>query len=227
MISVRFLLIVGMLSAVAAGQAANESRYRVILENETVRVYSLELPPRFRAPSFQNAHDVVWVALNDAQVQFALRDKDPVTIGFRSGDARFFRSFATERVVNSDTVTFRAVVVELKARGLSAFACGCGSSAERELCGCPEAPHLPELWAVGLGKVTFSGTWLGPGEGFRGGGARDDSLLIAITALDLRDDDDQPHPLQLKSGEVTWLAAGNHRLRNTGSEPARFISVEF
>ncbi len=221
------LFAVAVVWVAAAGQMASESRYRLILENETVRVYRLELPPGFRAPSFQNAHDVVWVALNDARVRFVMRDKDPVTIDFRAGDARFFRSFATERVVNEAAAAFRAVVVELKARGLGSLACGCGSGAERALCGCAGSPPLPELWAVGLGRLTVAGSTLAAGEGFLGAGTRDDSLLIAITPLELRDQGRQPRILQLQPGAVVWLAAGEHRWRNFGAASARFITVEF
>ncbi len=220
-------LAMAVASVAAAGQTANESRYRGIFENQNVRVYSLELPPQFRAPSFQNQHDVIWVALNDAPVRFVLRDKYPVTIDFRAGDARFFHSFATERVVNEGAAPFRAVVVELKARGLASLSCACGSSAERALCGCSNAGHLPELWAVGLGKVTVAGTTLRPGAGFTGDSPRDDSLLIALTPLQLRDAGDHPQALRLQPGEVAWLVAGAHRFRNDSGMAARFITVEF
>lgn len=213
-----------------AGQSSREAKFRPVFDNDSVNVASLELTPRFHAESYQNTHDVVWVALNDGVLSFADSENQKTAVNFRPGDARFFRSFHAKSLSNLGETTFRGVVVELKARGL-VTTCGCGASAQETVCGCPEAAHLPQLWAVGLGGITLAGTVLAPGERFRSAVERDDTLLIAVTALVLRDGDATltaaAEAMRLQPGEAAWLKSGLHRLQNVGNAPARFVTLEF
>jgi hypothetical protein len=215
-----------LLSAIAlVAQLPNEARFTPVFENSQVAVYSLELPARHRASAFQGTHDVIWLALNDATVSFAGRDRSSAA-ELKTGDVRFFPEFQLASVSNTGGVAAKGVLIEIKARG-DMPACGCSAAVERSVCGCGGG-HLPALWALGFGKITLGGTTLRAGQSFLGSSYRDDMLLVAVTDLDLKDDAaSQAAEIRLAAGEAKWIPAGAHQFRNVASEGARFVTVEF
>jgi hypothetical protein len=219
-----FLSLLASFSA-SFGQAP-ATRFDSLLENKQVSVFSLDLPHGRRASVFQNTHDVIWIALNSARVTMADRNGDTTAISFQSGDARFFPSFRTVSIANDGGDNFRGVLIEMKQRGL-ASSCDCDGAVEKAVCGCARAAPLPRMWAVGIGSVVLGGTTLAPGESFQRTANRGDTLLVAVTALSLVDEAATGARIDLRSGEVRWIQRGVHKFRNTGSAPARYITLEF
>ncbi len=214
----------------APPQGGGPIRYRPVLDNETVSVLALDLPPRARAASYQNQHDVLWIGLNDATVNFIDGEQRSIEVQFRPGDVRFFRSFSVQQVANRGGGTFRGVMLALNSRAAgSGGACGCGSQVEQAVCGCPNAVPLPKLWAVAVRDVTIAGTALAAGDGFPSAVPRGNTVLVAVTPVELRDDQGSAQPafIRLAAGEAHWLPAGTHRLSNIGKGNARFVTVEF
>ena len=226
----RVLAIVAVAAALAA-QTSREVRFETRFENEQVEVYWLDLPARAHARVFQNTHDVIWIALNDGEATFSRSLHDDVHSALRAGDVRLFTSFQVETVSNPGDTPLRAAVVQLKRRGLVSSGCGCSGEAERAVCGCAGAAHLPPLWALVLGQLTFAGTQLDAGQAFASSARRDDMLLVAIAPLQMRDlsvtDPENAGDVRLAPGEAKWLKAGRHRFQNTGEAALRFVTVEF
>lgn len=219
-----FLLLAGLMCA----QSDKRARYQQMLENDYVRVFNLELGPGYHAPAFQNLHDVIWVALDDNSLTLVPVDGERSRVQFKPGDARLFRSYKVREFFNDSGAPFRGVVVELKQRGLTSEGCGCLGDIERAVCGCGQAEHMPPLWAVGIGSITLAGSTLAPGQSFTSASHRNDSLLIAITPLQIEDTHgDDPVDVRLQPGEVQWLKEGNHQFKNMGSGTARFVTIEF
>jgi len=204
------------------------ARYEPVLENNYVDVFQLKLGPHFRAPLFQNVHDVVWVALESSTPSFVMASGQKVRTGLAAGDTRFFPSFSVRSVVNDSTETLEAVVVTIKPRGQGTGRCGCAGDAERSLCGCVGAKSMPALWAVSMGRITLAGTTLAAQQSFERTSFRNDSLIIAITPLEIRDTAGEAGgEIVLPAGGVGWMKAGAHRLKNSGSREVRFVSIEF
>jgi hypothetical protein len=217
-------------------QTNRAERFRPTFENERTAAFTLDLAPKEYAQVYQSSHETLWIALDDATVSFTHSEKTETKVQFKTGDTRFFPSFQAKSVVNNGGTNFRAALVEIKSRGLTSGGCGCMGDSEKAVCGCANAAHLPELWAVGMGQITLAGTKLAAGDGFRGAGRRDDMLLVAVTDVELRDeanDNDRAAApnlipnLTLKSGEAAWVPEGRHRFRNVGTQAARFVTIEF
>jgi hypothetical protein len=204
---------------------APPTRFDPLFENQLVSVFALDLPPGRRASVFQNTHDIVWIALSPGRVIISARDGAATPIPFHSGDARFFPSFRTAAITNDGAETFRGVLIQIKPRGL-ASSCDCDGDAQRAVCGCARSAPLPEMWAVGIGSLVLGGTTLAPGQAFQRAGPRADTLLVALSPLALADDASGA-AIHLHAGEVRWLDLGVHKLRNTASAPARYITLEF
>ena len=164
-------------------QESKEARFQPVFENDTVNVDAIEISPGFHAPLFQNTHDVVLIALSGGRLAFVSDGGKVQEVTFRAGDTRLLRSFQARTLENRGDGRARALVVEIKKRGLISPGCFCSSSVERAVCGCASATSLPELWAVGVGSLMLSGATLAPGEGYRHGMRRNDMLLAAISPL--------------------------------------------
>ncbi|MGZ4832896.1 MAG: hypothetical protein ACXVZQ_08210 [Terriglobales bacterium] len=222
------VVIVALIWVATAQAQFQNTRFDPIFENRQVSVFALNLPHGGHASIFQNTHDIFWIALAAAHVTVIDADGNKTAVAFAMGDTRFFPSFTTRSISNDAADSFRAVLVEIKLRGL-ASACDCDSGAQRSVCGCPRAAPLPPMWAVGIGQIVAGGTTLAPGESFRSIGERADTLLVAVSHLTLVDDA-QPSSsvtIELRPGNVLWLPAGPHKLRNLGATPARYVTLEF
>jgi hypothetical protein len=116
-------------------------------------------------------------------------------------------------------------------RGLASGGCGCTGKVEKAVCGCGNTIHLPEFWALVVGRITLGGTRLSPSESTQGAEARGDTLLVAVAPLQLRDEAGQRAEagprLTLAAGEVRWEKEGRHQYRNIGTGVARFVTIEF
>jgi hypothetical protein len=221
-----------LILSIVATAPAQSPRFEPVLENRQVSVFSLDLPPGRRASVFQNTHDIFWIALSPGRITMSDRDGNKTPVAFRPGYTRFFPSFRTSSITNDAAEPFRAVLVEIKPRGLTS-SCDCDGAAQRAVCGCPRAAPLPAMWAVGIGRVVIGGTTLASRQSFDSASERGDTLLVALSPLTLADDARTTSPdaarttINLRAGEARWLPAGLHKLRNTGSTPARYVTLEF
>ncbi|HEU5451088.1 MAG TPA: hypothetical protein VFU76_03835 [Terriglobales bacterium] len=216
-----------LLASACLAQSAKEARYQELLDNNIIHVDSIEIPPGFHAPVFQNTHDVIWIAVDGAALTFRPPEGEPLEISFHAGDVRLLRSFAVRQVVNRGSTPARSVIVQLKARGVLSPGCYCSGSVEKAVCGCGGAPALPDVWAVVVGNITLSEATFQPGEGYRHGTRRDDSLLVAVSPAVVQDSMAGADPFTMKAADVKWLPAGIHQLRNAGDAPAKLVTIEF
>jgi hypothetical protein len=220
----RICLLIFAISTIARTQSL---RFEPVLENRQVSVFSLDLPPGRRATVFQNTHDIFWIALTPGRVTMSNRDGIQTPVNFQTGDTRFFPSFRTSFITNDAAEPFRAVLVEIKWRGLTS-SCDCDGAAQAAVCGCPRAEPLPAMWAVGIGSVVVGGTTLAPRQSFASAGNRADTLLVAVSPLSLADEvSANASTVPLRPGDALWLPAGLHKFRNAGDSPARYVTLEF
>ncbi len=214
---------------------AAASKYRLIFQNQYVEVFDLELDRDRQAPIHDNLYDVLWIALDGANLE--LQGVDGTReLELGAGDLRIFQKHAMKSLLNKTGGTIHAVVIYL--RHGSGFAnCGCLSEVERAICGCSDAGHLPDIWALAGSEFTLSQATLQPGDALREISERDDTLLVALRPLDLKHEVNAGQReewapsastlIHLDTGEVEWLQKGKHHLTNESNKPARFISIEF
>jgi hypothetical protein len=219
------------------GAAQQGPKYQLILQNHAVRVFDLELPSGRQAPARDNTHDVFWIALDDTTLEIDQRGSGKKQFRMWSGDAHFLPARTVQAIVNLNRDPVRAVLVEVRQRGLTGGGCGCTGDVESAICGCSRAVRLPLFWALVLGDLTLSGVTLPPSEAVEQQRDRGDTLLVAITPLALlhhRNEGQEwewipsaPTAVSLKAGEVAWIARGKHHLRNHGTTTVRFLTLEF
>ncbi len=225
-------------SALLTAQAAVQmpaAGYASLLDNARLHAYRLELPPSAPMPVYAANHDQVWVALSPARLSLQRSDGHVEQAELAPGAARFFPAEQVKTVTNQTGTGVELVVVELKQSPDAAQACHCTGVVARTVCGCRGTVRLPSLWAVSLGSVVLSGTTLNPGQSCCTPVPRGDTLVVAITPLDLgyevlgasTPESASSHTrLALRPGDVAWLRAGTRELVNSGNAPAQFVSIE-
>jgi hypothetical protein len=85
---------------------------------------------------------------------------------------------------------------------------------------------------------TFDRVELTPGKVMEDASSRNETLLVALNALRLRDvinnSDEgepsnygQPHTIKLEAGQTVWLQPGMHQITNSGGSKASLASIEW
>jgi quercetin dioxygenase-like cupin family protein len=223
------LLILPLLTAFAAApevEITSEPSHHLVLENEYVRAFLVEVAPNKATLLHRHHHDYVFVTLGDSHVSNEVADKPPVEIKLADGETRFSPGNFAHVARNLSDRPFRNVTIELLQDDKTRTA--------------------PSPWPMEGGDKDFTGGHLKvlfirdgaraslielePGATVPSHRHDNPHLLVAISDLDIRSDVEGmgPMPGKFKSGDVKWLPGGyTHTLKNMGTSVARFVTLEF
>jgi quercetin dioxygenase-like cupin family protein len=222
------LLLIPFLAAQTTSEVeiTSEPSHHLVLENEYIRVFKVEVAPRASTLMHRHPHDYVFVTLGDANVSNEVEGKPPVDLKLTDGETHFVPGNFAHVAKNFSDQPFRNVTIELMQ--------------DEKLRQTPS--HWPEengekTFMGGRSKILFvkdgvrvSEVNLEPGAVVPSHHHDGPHLLVAVTDLDIRSDVEGtgPMPGKFKSGDVKWLPGGyTHTLTNVGKSPARFATVEF
>jgi quercetin dioxygenase-like cupin family protein len=230
-----FVLLILLSPFLAAQVAAEveitaEPSHHLVVENEFVRAFKVEVEPHTATLMHRHRHDYVYVTLGDAHVSNEVEGKPSVDVKLADGDTRFVSGDFAHVAKNVSDQSFRNVTVELmkdeKMRSVPS------RWSEHEKDGKDET-----IFPGGRIKVLFlkdgsrvSEVTLDPDGAVPSHHHDGPHLLIAVTDLNLRSDIEDGESIAAKSnaGDVKWLPGGyTHTLTNVGKNPARFVTVEF
>jgi beta-alanine degradation protein BauB len=106
---------------------AEEHHHHLVLENEYVRVFHVEVAPHSETLYHQHDMDYVFVTLGDSAVESVRVGGKPVKLELKDGDTRFTKGGFAHKAVNLGDKPFVNVTVELKtvsAKEEGAATCG-------------------------------------------------------------------------------------------------------
>jgi quercetin dioxygenase-like cupin family protein len=203
-----------------------EPSHHLALENEYVRVFKVEVAPHAATLMHRHRHDYIFVTLGDADVSNEVEGKPAVELKLADGETRFAPGNFAHIASNLLDEPFRNVTIELLQDD--------------------KMKQAPSPWPESSGEKRFPGgqvkllfvkdgvrvseTELEPGATVPSHHHDGPHLFVAVTDVDLRSDVEGKGPTEgkFKSGDVKWLPGGDtHTVTNTGTKPARFVSVEF
>jgi quercetin dioxygenase-like cupin family protein len=224
-----FLLCLAILALQAAApeiEVIAEPHHHLVLENKSVRVFNVEVPPHTDTLMHWHRHDYVYVTLGDAEIVNAVKDKPPVTLKLRDGETRFAQAPFAHIARNLGDQAFRNVTIEIleddslrhstahgeEDRGLQVFHGG-----TQEILFVKDGIRVSEFELQPGGVVPMH----------HHGGPH---LLVAVSDLDIRSEvqGQGAMPGHFKSGDSKWLPGNySHTITNTGTQPAKFVTLEF
>jgi quercetin dioxygenase-like cupin family protein len=221
-------------STPAEVELTNEPHHHLVLENECVRAFQVEVPPHDATQMHRHRHDYIYVTLGASDLSNEVAGRPPVSLKLQDGETHFTPGNFAHIARNLADTPFRNVTVEFlqdekakqappwdEERGLHVLNAG-----------------TQEILFVKDG-VRVADIQLQPGGSIPRHHHAGPHLVIAVTDLELRSDVEAKAATpaqsksgsargQLKSGDVKWVPGGfTHTLTNIGKQPARFITLEF
>jgi len=203
-----------------------EPRHHLTIENKSVRVYYVEVPPHGDTLMHWHRHDYFFVSLGPSDIINAVKDKPPINRKFQDGETGFASATFAHIARNLSDQPFRNVTVEVledetlrnstakwdEDRGLDILEGG-----SKEIVMVKDGIRVTEFELQPGGVVPMHHH---PGP----------HLLIAVSDLDIRSNvpGQGPMPVHFKSGEAKWFPRNySHTVTNTGKQPAKFVTLEW
>lgn len=90
-----------------------EPRHHLVIENEFVRAFAVEIAPRDRTLCHLHPHDYLLYVVGDGDIVSAARDEEPKKLSYRDGECELLEAGMVHVVENLGDTAFRNVVVEL------------------------------------------------------------------------------------------------------------------
>jgi beta-alanine degradation protein BauB len=207
-------------------EITNEAHHHVVLENQYVRVFQVEVAPRESTLMHWHRHDYVFVTLGASDVSNEVKGKPPVGLKLQDGETRFVPGNFAHIARNNATTPFRNVTIELLQDEKARTRAPAPWDEERGVHVLNEGTQEILFAKDGARVSEFE---LQPGGSVPSHHHSGPHLVVAVTDLDLRSDvkGQEPMPGHFKSGDVKWLPGGyTHTLTNIGKQVAKFVTVE-
>jgi oxalate decarboxylase/phosphoglucose isomerase-like protein (cupin superfamily) len=224
-----FCLLATLLAAQATApevEITAEPHHHLTLENKSVRVFNVEVPPHADTLMHWHRHDYIYVTLGASEVVNAVKDKAPITVKLQDGETRFSPAAFAHIARNLTDRPFRNVTIEILE-----------DATLRDSTAKWDEDRALDILQGGTRQILFvkdairvSEVELQPGAMIPKHHHTGPHLLVAVSDLDLRSDVDGqgPMPAHFKSGDSKWLPGNySHTVTNTGKQPAKFVTLEF
>ncbi len=196
-----------------------EPSHHLILENEYVRVFKVEVAPHAQTLIHRHDHDYIFVTLGDSEVENTVTGKMSIQLKLQDGDTRFLMGGFSHTARDLSDQPFRNITIELLRE-------------TNHTAGTDYAPSTDPAQKVLFiqDKVRTSEIRLAPGAALARHEHKAPHLVVALTDLNFRSDVEGKPPAEIhqKPGDIKWVPGGfTHTLTNIGTTEARFITLEF
>jgi oxalate decarboxylase/phosphoglucose isomerase-like protein (cupin superfamily) len=224
-----FCLVATLLAAQAVApevEITAEPHHHLTLENKSVRVFNVDVPPHADTLMHWHRHDYIYVTLGATEVVNAVKDKPAVTVKLQDGETRFSPATFAHIARNPTDQPFRNVTIEILE-----------DESLRQSTAKWDEDRALDILQGGTRQILFvkdgirvSEFELQPGGVVPMHHHTGPHLLVAVSDLDIRSDvaGQGPTPGHFKSGDSKWLPGNySHTVTNTGKAPAKFVTLEF
>ena len=211
----------------AAVDITAEPHHHVVLQNQYVRAFNVELAPIDQIQMHRHDHDYVFVTVGATEIENDVAGKPPARLKLQDGDTRFLPGGFAHSVKNLANTPFRNVTVEFLQDQKARKTPPPKWDEERGL-------HILEGGTQDIlfvkDGVRVTDVQLQPGASIPKHRHAGPHLVVSLSDYELRSDvvRKSSKTMQQKTGDVSWVPGGyTHTLTNSGKQPARFITLEF
>jgi hypothetical protein len=238
-------------AAAPAVEITNEPHHHLTFENQYVRVFNVQVDPNTQTLTHIHHHDYIAITLGEAEISNTVQGKPTATMKLHDGDTNFSSGNFAHYVTDLGPQPFRNVTIELLQDESLRNSVASGKIHWDEDRGLDILEGgTKEILFVKDG-VRVSEFELQPGGSVPAQRDAGPQLLVAVSDLDLRENDPGPNDmsshaghsgmhsnvkaaptagpeLHMKSGDHKWLPANYSRtITNAGNQSAKFITLEF
>ena len=226
-ISILFLLFAAILFAKEAAVVPvdHEPVHHKVLDNESVCVFDVVVPPHAATLMHRHDRDYIFVTLGDSDISNERMGEKPVHLTLKDGEARYTRGGFEHIARNLAETPFHNLTIELKKPGSPL--CGIDPAAACE--NADQAAIVRELFATEHLIVRL--TTLEPGEQTPEHTHAYPHLAVAVDDLTFENHEAGKPPalVSMKKGQFVWVAniGITHFFKNVGKARARMLALEF
>jgi quercetin dioxygenase-like cupin family protein len=195
-----------------------EEHHHLVLENDYVRVFHVEVAPHVETKYHQHDMDYVFVTLGDSVVENDRVGEKPVKLELKDGDTRFTKGGFAHKAVNLSDKPFVNVTVELKKNTPFDKCENCIDETLQTTTDTSRVYH-EEILSSENG-VVYKWRISGKFKEFVDRSMPRDFLLVPLTNFRLSGDKHS-----YKVGEAIWKTGGTYHWATESD--ARFITIEF
>lgn len=224
----------GAVQTPAAVPIASEQHHHLVLENQYVKVYQVEVPPHESTLLHQHDHDYVYITIGDAQVTSAIPGKPEAHLKLADGEARFSRGGFAHVARNDGDAPFRNVTIELL-RPQGELRNLCLQVIANEPAACPRAQEPPAGAATHTDWPEFETdetrvilTRLMPEQKVSLNDVHWEELIVALDQAVIAFAVGKGPERLLHPGDCVWLGRGGVKrvFKNNGDKQTRFITLQ-
>jgi quercetin dioxygenase-like cupin family protein len=213
--------------AVSEVEITSEPHHHLVLENQYVRAFKVEIAPRQATLMHRHRHDYWFVTIGVSKVENDVEGKPAAKLKLSDGETWFLPGGFAHIARNISDMPFRNVTIEFmqdekarqspppkwdEERGLHVL-----DNGTQDILFANDGVRVSEV-DLQPGGIIPSHHHAGP------------HLVAAVSDLNLRSDVEGkgPSSRQLKSGDVAWVSGGfTHTVTNIARQEAKFITFEF
>jgi quercetin dioxygenase-like cupin family protein len=237
-----FVLIPILLAAQAVApevEITAEPHHHLVLENKSVRVFNVDVPPHSETLMHWHRHDYIYVTLGATEVVNAVKDKPPASLKLEDGETHFSPATFAHIARNQSDQPFRNVTIEiLEDEALRHAPSPWDSSKDSN----KNEDRALVLFSGGTQQILFvkdairvSEFELQPGAAASVPHPHGPLLLVADSDIEVRSrmstssvSSALSSRVALKPGDSKWYPANySHTVTNTGAKLAKFVTLEF
>jgi quercetin dioxygenase-like cupin family protein len=226
------LFLTALLGAQAAPEVeiTAEPHHQLVLANEQVRVFNVEILPHAETLMHRHGHDYIYVTLGHSAVINAVKGKEPVNLEMQDGQAGFLSGGFAHIARNVSGQPYRNVTIELLQDDKLRKAPAHWDAAH------PEEDRGLNILNGGTKEILFvkdgvrvSEVELQPGAVMPKHHHAGPHLAVALSDYELRSDVEGKgsETITMKRGESRWFAGGFTHVVSNGQHPAKFVTLEF
>ena len=227
------LFLTALLSAQAAQEVeiTAEPHHQLVLANDRVRVFNVEIPAHAETFMHWHRHDYIYITVGHSQVLNTVKGKDPAKLEMHDGQTGFLPGGFAHIAGNVSGQSYRNVTIELLQDEKLRHSTAHWDAAH------PEEDRGLDIFNAGTKEILFvkdgvrvSEFELQPGGVIPRHHHAGPHLVVALTDYELRSDVEGKgsERITMKRGESRWTAGGyTHIVTNSGQHPAKFITLEF
>jgi hypothetical protein len=221
------LVLTGSVLAQTVVPITSEPDHHLVISNDYVRVFKVEVPPKADTLYHQHNYDYLYVAIGDADVTSTRLHEKPIEVKLKDGEVELSKAPFAHKATNNSDQPFRNLTIEVLG-GTGDLSC---TSSERTAgCGPFVCEGLsPSLVCRGLvlrtARVSAVQIMIRGKSGV--GPLPCPCLLVPLTQASLsQTSQNSTQELSQKSGDAVWIDQPDAKFDNLGAS-AKFIVFEF
>ncbi len=215
-------------SAQTAVDIAAEPHHHLLLQNDQVRVFALTLKPTEQSYT-RHEHNFLLITLQDSELVIWSEGQSAVQ-SFRlpRAETRFVFGGRAVGFRNDRSEEYRGVIVEFLSPKVTTYGYQSQTGTWDYASGAinsPVDPHVKFMNGMQLGTASAVDVQLLANDAFLAPDKASVELLIPVSEVDLRGQDDEH--IRRQPREIVWIPSDRKAaLVNSSPQPARFVDVE-